>query len=310
LHPPMRDQWLTFSASLQQPLPLGDTPFHHRLHAKPLIKWVGSKRGMVKLLSTSIYRHLQVTHGRYIEPFLGGAAVALDLGLPAMLLSDLSAPLIDCYEWIRKNPRTVDLWLTVYKTRGTDKAAYLNQRAEIPSSKLKQAARFLYLNAVGFNGMWRVNSHGLMNVPHGHPASDAQGYSFPSLEDIMNFGEALIDTDLRCCHFSEVIKLAKSGDAIYADPPYFGVFTGYTEHGFSLQDQQQLSDMLRDASARGVAVLSTNSDAPEIREMYSWAFVTTTQEARRINCDVTKRSKVDCVLIASSSDLIVEHQND
>jgi len=300
----MRDQWLTFSAGIQQPLPLDDTPFQHRLHAEPLVRWVGSKRAMVKLLSSSIYRYLQTTHGRYIEPFLGGAAVALDLGLPNMLLSDLSEPLINCYEWVRKNPRTVDMWLGVCRSKGTDKAAYLRQRAEVPASKPKQAARFLYLNTVGFNGMWRVNSHGLMNVPHGHPASDTQGYSFPSLEDIMNFSEALANTDLRCCHFSEMIKLAKSGDALYADPPYFGVFTGYTEHGFSIQDQQQLSDMLRDAAARGVAVLSTNSDAPEIREMYSWAYVTTTREARRVNSDVTKRGKVDCVLIASSSDLI------
>ena len=77
-------------------------------------------RWLVPVASEIAYTHLQTTDGRYIEPFLGGGAVAADLGLPNMLLADLCTPLINAFSQVRRNANAV-LWsLNNYKRRGTD----------------------------------------------------------------------------------------------------------------------------------------------------------------------------------------------
>lgn len=287
----------------QQTLPMPLSTFPTRKHCQPICRWVGSKRAMVNLLSDSAYRYLQCTGGRYIESFLGGGAVALDLGLPSMLLADLCGPLINCYEWTRKCPQELFANLERYRMKGTDKDTYYAVRQEAPLSRLHAAARFLYLNVVGYNGLWRVNRQGRMNVPYGRPV-EGQEYKFPTLEMLELFGDAISTSELHCCDFERCISRARAGDLILCDPPYLGVYDAYTEYGFSTKDQSDLADHLRAARDRGVAILAMNNDLPEIHSLYSWATITRTQEARHVAADTTKRGKTGCVLITSPSDLL------
>jgi DNA adenine methylase len=86
---------------------------------------------------------------------------------------------------------------------------------------------------------------------------------------------------------------------IYADPPYFSTFTSYTAGGFSAADQEDLARGLKRASERGAVVLATNSDCPEVRELYKWATVTSTSEARKVNSNTAGRGAVGCVLVTN-----------
>jgi site-specific DNA-adenine methylase len=47
--------------------------------ASPLITWPGSKRALASQLAPSILEALDPERGRYFEPFLGSAAVYLQL---------------------------------------------------------------------------------------------------------------------------------------------------------------------------------------------------------------------------------------
>uniref|UniRef100_UPI002FE05485 DNA adenine methylase n=1 Tax=Helicobacter typhlonius TaxID=76936 RepID=UPI002FE05485 len=78
-------------------------------------------------------------------------------------------------------------------------------------------SRFIYLNKTCFNGLCRYNAKGEFNTPMG-------SYKNPKIYDkdlILNASNALQGAQILCLDFAEGIKLAKSGDFVYFDPPYF-----------------------------------------------------------------------------------------
>lgn len=282
-----------------KPLP---SELPERAHAKPIVRWVGGKRWLVPIVSDVAYAHLQSTGGRYIEPFLGGGAVAADLGLPNMLLADLCEPLINAFEQLCRN-RDVVLWsLKNYRRRGTDADAYYKIRAEHPQGKVQRAAWFLYMNATGFNGVYRENSKGEYNVPHGSRKSQKPSFLTQTKAD--PFIAAIRSSELTAADFRQVIRRAGAGDFLFVDPPYYGVFSNYLKEGFSVGDHAALADELQDAAKRGAAFVAANNDLPEVRKLYRWAHLTRTGELRRVNCDAKKRGKVACLLITSHRNVL------
>lgn len=288
-------------------------PFPERAHSSPILRWVGGKRWLTPIVSDIIYEHLCETGGRYIEPFAGGAAVALDLGLPNMIVSDLCEPLITCYQQSSARPDVVHWMVERYKARGTDKETYYEVRERPrPKSALERAAWLFYLNALCYNGVFRENQKGKFNVPYGvrkkgtklpgsHPMVS---HSFITLDRLQAFAAATEGTDFLCSDFAPIIARAQKGDFVFADSPYFGVFDKYLKEGFGVDQHIALARSLREAKNRGVAFIATNNDTPEIRRLYRWAHVVDTGEYRRVNRDAKKRGKVGCVLIASAKRLL------
>jgi DNA adenine methylase len=284
-----------------------------RAHARPIVRWVGGKRWLVPVASQVAYEHLQTTDGRYVEPFLGGGAVAADLGLPDMLLADLCEPLINAFQQLRRSPDAV-LWsLKNYRRRGVDSDTYYKIRAERPRGKVQRAAWMFYMNTLGFNGVYRENSKGIYNVPYGvrKPGKKLPGktpmvsHSFLTKTKAKPFIEAIRHAELVATDFRTTIRRAGDGDFIFVDSPYFGVYANYLKEGFGVGDHVDLARELRAAAEeRGASFIATNNDVPEIRRLYRWAHITRTGEFRRVNRDAKKRGKVACLLIASSRDLL------
>ena len=70
---------------------------------------------------------------------------------------------------------------------------------------VERAARTVYLNKAGFNGLYRVNSKGEFNVPFGR-------YTNPTICDSDNLrgcAKALKGVTVECAPFEHVIKIAK-----------------------------------------------------------------------------------------------------
>jgi DNA adenine methylase len=275
-----------------------------RAGCTPPLKWVGSKRWLVPMLAPCIYERLAVTRGRYIEPFLGGGAIALDLGLPRMLLADMCKPLITTYQAIRKSPGAVAWGLKTLVDKGTDKESYLRVRASESTSPVLAAARFLYLNRFGFNGLYRENSDGKFNVPHGGDRSSA---SVPDVEALETVSRALQGADLRVADFRATIATAGEGDVIYADSPYYETFNGYTAGGFTEDDHVALASALQEASNRGTAIIASNSDHECIRDLYHWAFVTSVHERHAVGATAKRRGLRPAVLIVSDETILRGH---
>ena len=126
------------------------------------IRWAGGKSWLVPYVSQLI-RGLD--YNNYYEPFMGGASIFFSLDIPHNgYLSDLNAELVDAFCAVRDNPQQIIEHLKEYKT---DEESYYAVRATEPTEKHQKAARFLYLNATSFNGIYRVNKNGKYNVPYG-----------------------------------------------------------------------------------------------------------------------------------------------
>jgi DNA adenine methylase len=265
------------------------------------IKWVGGKRWLVPTIAPSIYERLAATGGHYIEPFMGSGAVALDLGLPGMILGDVCKPLVSTYTTIRKSAEAVAWALKTLVERGTDKESYLAVRASEPTSIVFAAARFIYLNKFGFNGLYRENSKGKFNVPHG---GDRTNTRIPDLDTLNAVANALKGADIRVADFRQTIDRANEGDVLYVDSPYYETFSDYTAGGFSDDDHAALSTVLRSAHERGVVFIASNSDHERVRELYDWATVVPVHERHAVGATGDRRGMKAAVLILSDESIL------
>lgn len=234
----------------------------------PLLKWVGGKRRLLPHLLPRLAPYLR-PGVRYLEPFLGSGAVFFALAPQEALLGDASAALIATYRAVRQDPGAVAAALAPLAASPPTEAAYLQVRGDFNAARAGaapgplQAARFLYLNRRGFNGLWRQNLSGGCNTPWG----GVRTAPLPSLDDLSQAARALRPAYLWWGDFRAVVEEARAGDVLYCDPPYLGAFTGYAG-GFSEGDQRRLAVALYGATRRGAWVFLSQSDHPLAASLY------------------------------------------
>jgi DNA adenine methylase len=229
----------------------------------PFLKWAGGKRW----LASAYADLLPVSYKRYYEVFLGSGAVFFSMRPRQATLSDLNEELIECYSVLR------DEWQNVvdrlhYHQRHHTKDYYYEVRNSKPRLLANRAARFIYLNRTCWNGLYRVNLRGEFNVPVGTKTN-----ILLEVDNFEKLSTLLKTTKLLAADFEGVIDKARSGDFIFADPPYTvrhncNGFVKYNEKIFRWEDQIRLRDSLVRASSRGCLVLLTNANHPSIIELY------------------------------------------
>ena len=273
--------------------------------------------------------------GAYHEPFLGSGAVFFDLvnagllGNGAIRLTDVNSDLVGCWQRLRDDAGAIVEHLRAleahhgaapsehyYRVRDEFNPARqrimngTGPRAELYTADL--AAMFIYLNRTGYNGLFRLNSRGLFNVPCGR-------YRNPRIcdeENLRRVSATLSTLSVRVGHasFGAVRRSARAGDFIYFDPPYAPLsttaqFTSYTSGGFGADDQRRLQQVVIALARRGCHVLLSNSTASEIAALYdgnpearSVGLRAHTVPARRaINSNASRRGGVDEYVITNLS---------
>lgn len=271
---------------------------------KPFLKWPGGKRRVLP----EIRKYVPESYNTYYEGFLGGGAVLLDL-LPAKaVVSDVNVELIESYETIRDEKEALISLLEDHEQKNS--LEYFLEvrawdRAEdwlTASSKVKRTARMIYLNRTCFNGLYRVNRKNQFNAHFGH-------YKDPKVVDYENLDALSIwlkQADISFNHngYKENISKAGAGDFVYLDPPYIPVtdtayFVSYTKTGFDMDDQIALRDTAVEIDNRGGYVLLSNSDTPQIRELYKDFHIETIRVTRAIGAGAKSRVAVGEVLVLS-----------
>lgn len=276
----------------------------------PFLKWAGGKRALLPKLIESIPKEFDT----YYEPFLGAGSLffALPRGL-TKIVSDYNNELISTYETLRTS---VDGVLTELRGLRNSKEDYLRVRAwdrepSFPTRTAEsRAARFIFLNKCGFNGLYRVNRQGHYNVPYGAPRS-VDFVMEDNLRAVSSFlnaqradGEPTVRTSAG--DYRTILKSATgSRSFVYLDPPYAPLsstsgFVDYNENGFGEDQQRELRDEIVRLTEEGVRVLLSNSAAPLITEdLYtSRAFNIRHVEVRRaIAAKSSSRGVIQEVLI-------------
>ena len=163
-----------------------------------------------------------------------------------------------------------------------------------------KASRLLYLNKTCFNGLYRVNSKGQFNSAYGK-------YKNPNIinkHDIEAVSRYLNNNAIKIYvgDYEEVLKDLDKNDFVYLDPPYMPIsetssFTGYTKDKFKDMEQERLKKQCDELNKKGIKFLLSNSDHPYIRDLYKDYVIETVGAKRSINRDITKRGKINELLI-------------
>jgi DNA adenine methylase len=264
---------------------------------RPFLKWVGGKRQLLP----ELLRRVPQSFGTYYEPFLGGGALYFALNPSRAVLSDLNQELITAYQVVADDVERLIQSLAghlhdkdyYYALRGADRRPEFKRWGAI-----RRTSRMLYLNRTCYNGLYRVNSKGLFNVPFGR-------YSNPRIVDPENLracAQALGSAQIRCEPFLAVEQQAKKGDFIYFDPPYVPLsgtsnFTSYAKEGFALDDQEALRDLCVRLNKRGVRWMVSNSAAPVVLDLYRQFTIDLVPAVRNINANGSLRGAVDEVIV-------------
>jgi len=270
----------------------------------PFLKWVGGKTKLLPALFDLFPKKVR----RYYEPFLGGGAVFWSLArakhFEAARLNDWNDELVTTYRVVRDFPEDLIVKLREMarcysvSPEATFKAW---QKPGVPLGPIERAARFVFLNKTAFNGLYRLNQEGEFNTSWGK-------YENPAIcNDPLLRGCSMALNQLVTLtqgDFVDACKDAMEGDLVYLDPPYVPMsdtanFTGYTEKGFSRDDQYRVVALFKELYERGVAVIVSNSDMPEVRANFTGFEMHSVPMRRNISSKGDGRGPVSELVVVS-----------
>lgn len=248
--------------------------------AKPFVKWVGGKTQLLEDIKKALPMDMAYRENvTYVEPFVGGGAVLFWIlqeypNITRAVINDINAELICTYRVIQNDVENliVELrWLQEqYLPLNAEdrKDFFMTQRErfnETGKTDVETAALFIFLNRTCFNGLYRVNSKGKFNVPHGR-------YSNPKIcdEETLRADSALLQrVEILCGDFSRTGKYAGENALYYFDPPYrplteTSAFTSYSKDGFDDAEQTRLRDFCDRIAANKSLFVASNSDPQNV----------------------------------------------
>jgi len=284
------------------------------IEVKPVLKWVGGKRELIPDIR-EFYKNLNPN--KYIEPFFGGGSVYFDIlktfGVDlkeSSIINDVNTDLIEMYRNIKSYPDEIihyckelekdyynyDYYHIRDRFNGMDR-----DKNEVEKYKgVVRSSSLILLNRTCFNGLYRVNSKGLFNVPKG-------SYKNPRIvdeENLYKLSSLLPKTEnIRNTQFDNIEEIEK-GDLVYFDPPYHPLnetssFTSYSG-SFGREEQIRLRDYFKKLNDIGVSVILSNSSSPFIKEIYNEFNVIEVYCSRNINSKSNKRGKIPEFLVVGN----------
>lgn len=280
------------------------------LKPKPFVKWAGGKRQILDKLK----KYIPNEFNTYYEPFVGGGALLFDLTPKKAVINDLNKELMNVYEVLSDYELFIKMCkeLNTHERRHSEEYFYKirdldrdNKKYEKMTSYQK-AARTIYLNKACFNGLYRVNSKGLFNVPFNKKDKVATY----DAENLLTIHQYLTNNDIKIMSsdFEDVVNMCQEGDFVYFDPPYDTLnnsFTSYTEEGFTRASQERLANTFKELDKRGVKVMVSNHNTDFIRDLYKDFNIHVISAKRNINSKGNKRGSVEEIIITN-----YENKND
>lgn len=290
--------------------------------AKPFVKWVGGKTQLLEDIKKALPMDLsQRKNVTYIEPFVGGGAVLFWIlqeypNITRAVINDINAELICTYRVIQNSvERLIDELGQLqehYLPLNADarKEFFMTQRErfnEAEKTEVETAALFIFLNRTCFNGLYRVNSKGKFNVPHGR-------YSNPKIcdaETLMADAALLQRVEILCGDFAQTGRYAGENVIYYFDPPYrpltdTSAFTSYSKNGFDDAEQMRLRDFCDQIAANRSLFVASNSDPQNIDNsddffdhLYKMFNIKRVSAARMINSKGDGRGAISEILISN-----------
>lgn len=293
-----------------------------KTNARPFIKWVGGKTQLLDEVRKSLpYDFATRQHVTYVEPFIGGGAVMFWIlqaypNIEHAVINDINPELICTYRIIKEDvDALIEKLATIQDeyiplSSESRKDYFIRQRVLFNTKKttpLETAALFIFLNRTCFNGLYRVNSKGEFNVPHGK-------YANPRICDADNLracSTVLQKVEIFCGDFAETGRYAGPDTLFYFDPPYKPItetsyFTSYAKEGFNDAEQIRLRNFCEQISKDKALFVASNSDPKNVNPnenffdtIYNHFVIKRVSAVRMINSDASGRGAVSELIISN-----------
>ncbi|MBT9140299.1 MAG: Modification methylase DpnIIA [Dehalococcoidia bacterium] len=293
--------------------------------SRPFLKWAGGKGQLLPEIRERYMSVLDSSITKYAEPFVGGGAVLFDVigrhDFKETYISDINPELINAYKAIRDNVEQLIAELSVmqesflpfdaeerralyYKARDEYNAIKINDNA---LESQRKAVLMIFLNRTCFNGLYRVNSKGLYNVPIGD-------YKKPLIcdkENLRAVSIALKNVEIVCGQFTDSESFIDEHTLVYFDPPYRPLnktsnFTSYAKTGFDDEQQKRLATYVDRLAAKGAKIITSNSDPKNVDpnddffdRLFSNYKTERVEASRMINSKAESRGRISEILVTN-----------
>ena len=291
---------------------------------KPFVKWAGGKNSLIPQITK--YYPYELKNGsieRYIEPFVGGGAVLIDIlqkyEVKEAYAFDINIDLINCYNVIKNNIEELISKLDKKEKEflvlndEERKIYFYDIRAEYNSYKLKdeldvkRATEFIFLNRTCFNGLYRVNKDGKFNVPCGK-------YKNPTVCDasnLRNLSKLIQNVVFEYGDYTKSEKYVNDNTFVYFDPPYRPLsvtsgFTSYTKEDFNDDNQKELAKYYNRLNLKNAKLMLSNSNPKNVNEndnffenIYNGFYINEVSAKRMINSNAKGRGEISELLITN-----------
>ena len=291
---------------------------------KPFVKWAGGKNSLIPQITK--YYPFELKNGfieRYIEPFVGGGAVLIDIlqkyEIKEAYAFDINIDLINCYNVIKNNVEELINELdkkekNFIALNDEERQNYFYDiRAEYNSYKLndkldaKRASEFIFLNRTCFNGLYRVNKDGKFNVPCGK-------YKNPTICDsnnLRNLSELIKNVIFEYGDYRKSEKYVNNNTFVYFDPPYRPLsatsgFTSYTKEDFNDDNQKELAIYVYKLVLKNAKLMLSNTNPKNVNEndnffedIYKGFYINEVSAKRMINSNAKGRGEISELLITN-----------
>ncbi len=265
----------------------------------PFIKWAGGKTQLIDEIRLRLPKDIK----RYFEPFVGGGAVLFSLKHKKSFINDINSQLINTYNSIKNEADQLISLVNTFDSVGCNNEYYLflknlyNKKVTENVFDVESASLFIWINKHCFNGLYRVNTSGLFNVPY----NNKTGINSIDEDNIKNISKFLKKVEISNLDFEIFCKRVRKGDFVYFDSPYVPVsetsyFTSYTRTGFSLDDHKRLAKLFKKLSKKGVYLMLSNNDVELVHELYGDYNIDVIDVKRNINSKADKRTGREVII--------------
>ena len=291
---------------------------------KPFVKWAGGKNSLIPQLTK--YYPFELKNGtieRYIEPFVGGGAVLIDIlqkyEVKEAYAFDINKDLINCYNVIKTNVENLIQELDkkekefLILDNDARQQYFYDIRTEYNSYKLnedinvKRASEFIFLNRTCFNGLYRVNKDGKFNVPCGK-------YKNPTICDsnnLRNLSKLIKNVTFEYGDYKKSESFVNENTFVYFDPPYRPLsitsgFTSYTKEDFNDDNQKELANYFYKLDLKNAKLMLSNSNPKNVNKddnffenIYKGFVINEVSAKRMINANAKGRGEISELLITN-----------
>lgn len=244
----------------------------------------------------------------YIEPFVGAgwsffnAVENLRYRVHKFVLGDINEEIVWSYEVLRGND-----WKTVAESLNDLNNQYMSLPYEEKSNlyyrirnqfntdcidKSNKVICLFFLNAAGYNGLYRKNQKGEYNVAWNKKDKLYLNKDWETIHEVLNS----VDIEFHTGSFSELNPLEYENAFWYFDPPYHSNHTRYSLEDFREDKQIQLKEFCDQVDDMDSKFMLSNSNTEFITKLYEGYNIQEILTKRTIRQDIGIKESVELLV--------------